>query len=120
MDTGCIPTGGSCDSTTDVPDCRGRWLFECDSTFDAWIGLDCRDIGAGWFCNDAVEPAECSPDITGWTCTLDPEPECECDDVILCNVITGEDLRVHCPDYGYRTCGDTDPGTTEIEVGCID
>lgn len=120
VDVGCVPTGTSCDSSSDAAYCDGDDLMECNADFDRWVGIDCTEIGVDWFCDSSTDPGDCAPDISGWTCTLDPEPECDCDDVILCNPVTGADLRAHCPDYGFMTCGDTDTGTTGIQAGCID
>lgn len=120
VEAGCVPSGGACDPTSDAAYCTGDVLNVCNTVYAGWTTRDCTLIGTGWYCNDTVDPNECRPDVSAWSCTLTPEPGCDCDDIVLCNPFTGTDLRVHCPDYGYRTCGDTDPSTPEIEVGCID
>jgi len=120
VEPGCVPRSRGCDSTSDAPYCDGDDLVECDGDFDRWVSFDCTSIGAGWSCNDAADPPDCEPDTSGWTCTLPPEPACDCDDVVICNMFTGADMRLECPDYGYSTCGDVDPSTIEVEVGCID
>jgi hypothetical protein len=116
---GCVPTGATCDTSSDAPYCDGDDLMECDPTFERWVGLDCSAIGTDWGCDDSTDPPECLPDVSGWTCVLDVEPECDCDDVVFCNPMDGTDLRLECPDYGFRTCGDTEPTSPEIDPGCI-
>jgi predicted small lipoprotein YifL len=120
VEVGCVPSGAACDPLSDTPYCTAQRLHECDPDFEQWIRIDCTDIGTDWGCEESSGVGDCVPDITGWTCTLSPEPECDCDDVILCDPFAGSDLRIHCPDYDLRTCGDTDPVTPEVDVGCIE
>jgi hypothetical protein len=120
VEPGCVPRGRGCDSTSDAPTCDGDDLVECDADFDRWVTFDCTSLGTDWHCDDSSDPEECAPDTSGWTCTVPPEPASDCDDMVICNVFTGADMRVECPDYGYSTCGDIDPSTTELEPGCID
>jgi hypothetical protein len=120
IEVGCVPSGSACDPTSDAAYCDAEDLVECNATFSRWVPVDCTAMGTGWSCNDSTDPPDCVPDTSGWTCTLPVTPACDCDDVIFCNPMTGTDLRVECPDYGYATCGDTDLATIDIEAGCID
>jgi hypothetical protein len=38
---------------------------------------------------------------------------------VVCDRYSNADLRLHCPDYGYDTCGDADPSPTNEVWTCI-
>lgn len=100
LSASCVPTGAACDPVSDADYCDGDDLVRCALGHE--YASDCTDIGSGWSCNSTL--AECEPDTSGWTCTATESGTCDCEDIIFCDVTVGTDVRLHCPDYGLRTC----------------
>jgi hypothetical protein len=99
---GCRPLGTECDETSFTNTCSGTELTRCAEGHE--YTTDCTDIDAeaDWEC--AAATGECVPDLASWACTTPRGGICDCDDLIFCDVTVGEDVRIHCPDYGLRTC----------------
>jgi hypothetical protein len=98
----CVPTGSTCDASSYTDHCSGDDLVRCE--LDHEYASDCTAIGTGWTCNSTS--AECVPDVSSWTCTVTEGGECDCDDLLFCDITVGADVRLHCPDYGLRTCAE--------------
>ena len=102
----CVPTGSTCDSSSYTDSCSGDDLMRCELGHE--YATDCTDVASGWTCSSTS--AECVPDISSWTCSVTEGGECDCEDLLFCDITAGADVRLHCPDYGYGWCDDS--GTT--------
>ncbi|HUT79395.1 MAG TPA: hypothetical protein VM285_16980 [Polyangia bacterium] len=112
----CVPATDPCDPLDDDDYCDGDVLMECDYDLQLWIATDCT-LEPGWTCDDTY--TLCLPPEND--CEAFGQPACDCDDLVVCNPFSGQDERLHCPDYGAETCGDvdTDTETDQVNWGCM-
>jgi len=120
LQAGCGPTGASCAGATDTTVCNGQLVDMCNSTFSQWYTRgDCSAAGPNVYCSaDEQYNIPCTVDETNQPCQY-KDPVCDCDDFVVCDPKRDTDTRFHCPDYGYRTCGDADQNLAGVQPGCI-
>ncbi len=99
---GCIPTGATCDFSSDQPSCDGTTLVECDEDTGLWGRIDCPALGSNITCDS--DSNGCYFDVSNVACGMDTPAYCDCDAVVYCDRVTGEMTRLNCPDYGFTTC----------------
>ncbi|MBN2360295.1 MAG: hypothetical protein JXR83_12655 [Deltaproteobacteria bacterium] len=118
---GCVPTGASCAGATDTTVCDDQLVDKCHSRFDQWYTAgDCSAVGPNVYCSaDEQYDIPCSVHEASQPCQY-KDPVCDCDDFVVCDPKTDSDTRFHCPDYGYRTCGDSNPTMGGVQPGCIE
>ena len=104
----CRPTGPTCDPSSYTDSCSGDDLMRCELGHE--YASDCTDIASGWSCSSTS--AECVPDYSSWTCTVTEGGECDCEDLLFCDITAGTDVRLHCPEYGYGWCDDSGSAAT--------
>jgi hypothetical protein len=115
----CVPTGAACTSSDPETCTNANAVAQfCHSTYHQWVGEVCADLSANFKCYSQGNLAACVADPAMINCGT--TPYCDCDDLITCDVgYDGLPMRVHCPDYGFATCGDRDPATAGVQPGCI-